>query len=118
MADTLTPVLGIIELQASQSQPEIPVNEAIRILEAFADRRVISASISVPPVAPSEGDSYIVADSGSGVWTLQDGNFATFIGGAWFFVPKKDGWLFYDGETDSYIRHSSGGSPSGWVPFP
>ncbi len=84
-----TPLLGITELEASQSQPEIPVNEAIRVLESGAGQLiVIDKDLSVPPVSPAEGDVYIIPSGASGVWASFPFHIAICIGGLlWFLTP-------------------------------
>ena len=50
---------------------------------------------TAPPIAPSEGECYIVASGGSGDWIGQDGKIAAYIDGAWQFQTPRAGWQGY-----------------------
>lgn len=112
-----TPILGITELAASQSQPEVPVNTALRILEAMSPLSVIDRVTSTPPIGPAEGDRYIIPSGSTGVWAGHDFAIALCIGGTWTYLTPRVGWLAYVDAEDVYVKYASG-SPSGWEVYP
>jgi hypothetical protein len=108
-----TPNLFLPELAASQSQPHITLNSALRRLDAVVQLSVISQT-NAPPGSPTDGDRYLVGSSPTGDWTGHDQEVAAYIGTAWqFFVPVQ-GWLAYDRATAALLVFGAG-SPSGWV---
>lgn len=119
MSDSFSPLLGITELNPSQSQPEIPVNEAVRTLEAFAQLAVKSKTVTAPPGSPADGDRYIVPPSATGAWAGKEEDVVLWMKTEWIFFAPKGGWIAYVESSDSYVRYSAVGSPpTGWVAFP
>lgn len=118
MPAPLTPIAAITELESSQSQPEVPVNEALRKLEALAQISVISKTTSVPPTSPADGDCYLVGIGSTGAWTGKDNDLAVFNSSIWLFIPARAGQIAFVQNTDSYVRYSSAASPPEWVAFP
>jgi hypothetical protein len=109
-----TPLLGITELEAAQSQPEVPVNEAVRVLESgVAQLIVLDKDLNVPPVSPAEGDIYIVPSGSTGEWGSFPFHVALCRGGGWVYFAPRVGMLAYLTDEDAYYQFSSG-SPSGW----
>lgn len=109
-----TPILGMTELEDSQSQPHVPINAAFRALEvASCLVRVADKDLSTPPVSPQEGDRYIVAGSPTDEWVGHDLQIAYYSGG-WQFLVAETGWLAYVADEDSYYQFVAG-SPTGWV---
>lgn len=64
---------------------------------------VIDRDISVPPGAPVNLDSYIVAAGGSGTWAGHDNHIAVFIGGAWQFIIPEEGWQVWIKDEDTLV---------------
>lgn len=113
-----SPKLGLTLLVASQSQPEVLVDNAIRVLEAFAGTlSVKSMANTAPPGSPADGDCYIPAIPSTGAWAGEDQTVAVFLGstGTWFFVSPWPGLEAYVQNEDMYIRWNTVGSPSGWI---
>lgn len=109
-----TPILGLEELEDSQSQPHVEVNAAIRALEVLGSPiRVADKDLATPPVSPDEGDRYIVAGSPTDEWVGHDNDIAYYSGG-WQFLTPETGWLAYVADEDSYYQFVAG-SPTGWV---
>src|SRR5688572_19878049 len=107
-----TPILGLEELEDSQSQPHVEVNAAIRALEVLGSPiRVADKDLATPPGSPEEGDRYIVAGSPTDDWVGQDNNIAYYSGG-WQFLTAETGWLAYVADEDSYYQFVAG-SPTG-----
>lgn len=86
-------------LSGGQAQKSVTVNEALSILDAVAQLRVVSSTISVPPVNGQDGDAYLVPIGASGDWFAQDGTLAISANGGWRFVTPKVGWQAYNIET-------------------
>lgn len=79
------------------------VRRLFRAIQALVQANVISASISVPPGAPNNGDTYIVGAAPSGAWVGQANNIAYWTtadpnnpGGIWEFYVPSAGWLAYN----------------------
>lgn len=110
-----TPILGLDELAASQSQPHVLVNRTSRRIEAAVNLVVTSRDLNTPPVSPSDGDRYIVGSDPIGDWFGRDNQVAYFSAG-WLFLEPIPGWIAYVASEGSYYQYD-GGSPTGWVPF-
>lgn len=110
-----TPNLSLPELVASQAQPHVTLNNALRRLDALVQASVISQT-NTPPGSPAEGDTYIVGGSPTGAWAGHDGEIATLIGGGWTFTVPAAGWLVYDHDESAYYS-CDGGSPPSWSVF-
>lgn len=89
-----TPILGLTELIANQSNAHIPVNSAVRAIEMLAAQVVKAKGTTTPPGSPSDGDAYIVGSSATGAWSGWDARVAFRIGGAWSSIVPKTGMLF------------------------
>lgn len=108
-----TPIFDVDELIANQSQPHVPVNSAIRKLEAIVSKRVLDKDLSTPPGSPAEGDRYIVGPSPTGDWAGRADQIAYYSGG-WSFIQPETGWtVSVVDEAAEYVY--SFGSPSGWA---
>lgn len=109
-----TPLLGITEMEASQAQPEIVFNEAIRKLEAMSPLQAIDKDLTAPPVSPADGDRYLVPSNATGDWSGRTFNVALNINGVWHYLVPSPGWRCYvQDEGIDYVY--TPGSPSGWV---
>lgn len=98
--------LELPELQASQSQPHIPINTSLRRLEAVTQVSVLSAILTAPPGSPAEGEYWIVASPATGAWLGREDDIAYLSGGAWVFVTPIIGWIAYDQDADEYLSFS------------
>lgn len=106
-----TPILGLDELEDSQSQPHVPLNAATRALEQYAQLIVLDNDLSSPPAAV-DGDAYIVASGGSGAWTGWTNSIAYYSGG-WLRIEPRVGMMAYVVDEDTFYLFS-GGSPGSW----
>jgi hypothetical protein len=91
-----------------QAQKQYSYNEAMAVLDQLVQPAVISRTIAAPPVAPDEGDSYIVAPSASGAWAGKDGQFACWRDEAWSYRVPADGWLAFVTDTAELAVRRSG----------
>jgi hypothetical protein len=109
-----TPQLGIRELEASQSQPEVIVNEALRILEAAIQIRVLDKDLLTPPVTPVASARYLLAGTPlAGVWIGHGNQIAYLRGSSWAYLTPQEGWLCWVDDENSYYQYLSGA----WVEF-
>lgn len=106
-----TPILGLDELEDSQSQPHVPINAATRALEQYAQLIVLDQDLTSPPAA-ADGDAYIVASGGSGAWSGWDNSIAYYSGG-WLRIEPRVGMMAYVVDEDTFYLFS-GGSPGSW----
>ena len=90
-----SPRLSLPFIQAAQAQKHVTHNEAVRALDLLVQLSFKDDALSAPPIAPSEGDCYIVATGGSGTWIGQDGMIAAYLDGAWQFQSARTGWRGY-----------------------
>jgi len=106
-----TPKLGMDEVAASQSQPEVPINASLRLLDVLVQCNVLS-QVAALPGSPSEGDAYILtATTGGG--SAAD---IAYYSGGWNFISPQLGWMAY--VIDEAARYEFvGGSPAGWELF-
>lgn len=111
---SLTPLLGITELEASQAQPEVTINTALRILEAMSPLQVLDRDLNTPPGSPIDGDRYLVAGAPTGAWTGHTDQIALNLNGTWTFLTPRAGWRAYVEDEDLFIQYVAG-SPSGWA---
>ncbi len=79
----------------AQAQKHVTVNEALRIIDAVVQLSVLDKDMATPPATPNEGDRYIVAAGGTGVWASQDTKIAAYLDGAWMFITPLTGWIVY-----------------------
>ncbi|MCA3561486.1 MAG: DUF2793 domain-containing protein [Aestuariivirga sp.] len=90
-----TPLLSLPLLAAAQAQKHVTHNEALLRLDALIHLSVISRSLAAPPVAPADGDRYLVAASPSGAWAGQQGLVALAQSGGWVFLNPRKGWRLW-----------------------
>ena len=105
---TTSTQLGLTHLIEGQSSAEVTFNEALNAIDAVIRLSVIDRDLATPPGSPTEGDRYLVAASGTGDWSGEDGNVAVYLSG-WTFLTPQEGWmmwvvdealeLFYDGSS-------------------
>jgi len=110
-----TPNLALPYLAAAQAQKHVTVNEALDHLDGLVQLSVISSSLTAPPVAPAEGDRYIVAASATGAWAGWEGSVAHFSGGAWLRLVPKAGWIAWDQAAGGIVTYDA---TTGWAALP
>lgn len=111
-----TPRLQMTELIASQSEPHVPINAALRELDALVQLSVIDVDLAAPPGSPGDGDCYIVAASATGAWAGHEHEIAYFSGGWKFTAPRVGFTAFVEDEAVDYRFVS--GSPGSWEVVP
>lgn len=103
--------LAMPYLEAAQAQKHVTHNDALSVLDAVVMLSVLDRDLAVPPASPGEGDRYIVAGSGSGAWTGQDGKLAVYRDGAWSFHSPREGWRLWIADENILLVHDG----SGWI---
>lgn len=108
-----TPNLSLPELVASQAQPHVTLNNALRRLDALVQLSVVSIA-NAPPGSPEDGDRYIVGSSPSGAWVGREGDVAAYIGTSWVYVSPLPGWLAFVQSLGAIYVFGMGSSPPEW----
>lgn len=89
-----TPNFALPLLFAGQAQKEFFVNEAHGLLDALLHPAVEGES-STPPIAPVEGETWLVAASAQGEWLGRGGYLAAYVGARWLLAPPQSGMLLF-----------------------
>lgn len=110
---TPTPRLGLPLVEAAQLQKHAPINEALAQLDALTHLAVASRVENAPPVAPTEGERWIVGPDPTGDWSAHAGEIAIFQNGGWLFVPPVEGMTARISDEGAYLLHDG----SGWTPL-
>src|SRR3954463_8097550 len=112
MSDT-TPRVALPLLAAAQAQKHVTHNEALLELDALLATVVLDRNLSTPPATPTDGDTYLVKATGTGMWTGQDGKLASAIDGGWRFYAPFEGLTAYVADEAKLIFYNG----SAWVDF-
>lgn len=105
-----SPTLGFSYFGATQQDADVKVNDLINRLESLL-RGVKDRDLATPPGSPSNGDAYIVAASGTGAWSGEDGNIAMYYDG-WLFIAPKEGIKLWVDDEDRVVHYNG----SAWIP--
>lgn len=65
--------------------PAAGLNEAINVIDALLQLKVLSIGDNAPPGGPTEGDRHIVGDTPTGDWSGQANMLARYLDSAWTF---------------------------------
>jgi hypothetical protein len=86
--------LGLPYLAAGQAQKHVTVNESLLRLDALAQLTAVSATTSVQPASPTDGDIYLLPPGKTGDdWgAMANGALAYYRDGAWEELTPKEGW--------------------------
>lgn len=108
MSDDITSRLALPLLQPGQAQKETTHNEALALLDLAVQASVLAVGTNAPPVAPVAGSAWIVGAAPTGGWAGQARAIAGWTSGGWRFVVAREGmtvWSIADGQ---YARFSGG----------
>lgn len=111
-----SPKMGLLLLLSAQSQPEVIVNQDLRVMEAMIGLTIVTRALTVPPGAPADGACYIPSNGSTGAWAAWDQMVAIYSNGGWIKVTPWPGLKAYVQADDNYIRWTAIGSPVGWIP--
>ena len=101
--DTRTARHDLPLLFAGQAQKESFVNELAARVDALL-HLAIEAEAAVPPVAPLDGQAWLVAASPSGAWVGQAGLIAARAAGNWLFLTPTAGMVLLNKATGQQLR--------------
>lgn len=109
-----TPQLGIREMESAQAQPEVIVNESLRVLEAAIQIRVLDKDLLTPPATPASNARYLLAGTPlTGTWTGQNNKIAYIRNSTWAYLTPQEGWLVWVDDENLFYQYLSGT----WVEF-
>lgn len=80
----------------AQAQKHVTVNEALARLDAVAQLRVVSSSVTNPPASAVDGAGYVVPAGATGAWAGKTGQIAVWSNGGWIYLAPKTGWHAWD----------------------
>ncbi len=89
----ITTYLLLPYILAAQAQKHVAHNEAVRLLDPIVQLSVLDRDLTAPPASPADGERYIVASGGSGLWAGWDLNVTTWVDGVWMRLVPRPGWL-------------------------
>lgn len=101
--DSRTPRHEFPLLFAGQNQKEGFVNEALARIDALL-HGAIEDQLAAPPIAPAEGQCWLVASGASGAWAGHGGEIAAFESGNWLFFAPRDGMRLLNRASGQEIR--------------
>lgn len=111
---TLSNRLGITELEETQNNRSVTINEAIAKLEAGATFfAAIQVLLNTPPVSPVEGDLYVVGTAGTGAWSGFNENVTLYYNASWLFFTPFEGMFAWD-QTSNSVKYYDGAD---WVSY-
>ncbi|MBN8944560.1 MAG: DUF2793 domain-containing protein [Rhizobiales bacterium] len=87
------------------------VNVALGFAPVDGQRRVmgIQANTATPPVSPAEGQVWLVAPGGAGVFSGKDKKYAVYVSASWtFFDPAPGDTAIVVSTRQSFIHDASG----------
>jgi hypothetical protein len=104
MPDT-TPKLALPFLLASQADKHVTVNSALATIDTLVHLSVSSQTTVVAPVAPTEGQVFIITDGAqSGVWaSFSAGALAKFDGSIWATLTPNIGWIAFVQDESRFV---------------
>lgn len=105
---------GLPLLSAGQAQKEVTHNEALLVLDRLLHPVVLSRSVSVPPLAPAQGDAYVIGVDGSGAWAGRSGDLASHDGFGWVVTTPVRGCLVFIADENCFSVFNNGWSINGW----
>ena len=112
-----TPRHKLPNLFPAQAQKEFTVNEAHARLDMLL-HPAVEGEANIPPVAPTEGEMWLIGDSPAGDWTMHSGEIASWQSGNWLFVIPKAGMSVFDRSAGAVARFDEGWVHATRVPQP
>ncbi|UIP07145.1 DUF2793 domain-containing protein [Erythrobacter sp. SDW2] len=94
-------------LFAAQVQKEIVLNEALMRIDSLLHLSV-EDRLAAPPVAPEEGQCWLVAAGAGGTWAGHEDQIAAFSGADWLFSAPREGMRCWLQSTGQWLRFGAG----------
>lgn len=95
---------GLPFILPGQAQKELFHNEALALVDAAMHPAVEEAPIGAPPVAPAEGQCWIVASDPSSVWGGRAGQLAIWTSGGWRYVIPQPGMAVWEKSAANWMH--------------
>ncbi|KQN24651.1 hypothetical protein ASF00_17305 [Sphingomonas sp. Leaf34] len=108
MSDDITARLALPLLQPGQAQKETTHNEALALLDLAVQASVLAVGTNVPPGAPVAGSAWIVGAAPTGGWAGQPQTIAGWTSGGWRFVAPREGMTVWSVADGLYARFGGG----------
>lgn len=105
--DSRTPRFDLPLLFAGQAQKEGFVNESLARLDALV-HAAVESELAVPPAAPVDGQSWLVAAGASGEWAGRTGQIAARQAGNWIYAVPRNGLRILNVATGQCINYRNG----------
>lgn len=99
-----------------QAQKEAYHNEALTLLDAALHAAVEDGPRTDPPDDPEPGQSWLVGDDATGVWSGRDGSLATWTDGGWRLVAPVSGMMAWHKATECWVYWTGAGWSDGSLP--
>ena len=99
--------LGMPMILPAQAQKHVTHNEALVLLDAITQLVITAQGVTEPPAEPAPGDTYVVGDLATDIWSGQDGKLAQWAGSQWQFIVPQEGWLAWDLEGGNLTVYSA-----------
>lgn len=117
---TISPNLSLSYVAPQQAQKHVTVNETFRRLDALVQLTAQSAGVTAEPVAPAEGDVYLLPANASGPsWDgMAAFAVAVFQDGAWAAISPKPGWRAWVRDNGAMYVFADDGDGDGWRAMP
>lgn len=87
-----TPNLQLPEVPEAIEGASDEINAGFLRLDAIVQLAVISQALTIPPLAPLQGDRYIVPVGALGVWLTRARSIAFRIPTGWIYIQPRPGW--------------------------
>lgn len=108
MSDETTPRLGLPFLQTGQAQKELTHNEALALLDVAVQPIVEAIGLTVPPVAATPGQCWIVGNAATEAWTGRDTALAAWSSDGWRFLAATEGMAVWTRADMTVARFLAG----------
>ncbi len=92
---TETAHLALPLIEPAQAQKHVTHNEALAMLDASVHLTVGARNVVTPPIAPGEGDRFLVGAGATGAFAGKEKQVAAFLAGGWTFLRPSVGWRLY-----------------------
>ncbi len=84
--------LNLPFMAGAQAQKHIAHNEALELLDAITQLRVVAFNATVPPLSANDGEVWAIGAGPVNAWAGKDHMLAVWSNGGWLFITPKIGW--------------------------
>ena len=100
--------LSLPYILSAQAQKHVTHNEAVELLDLIVQMTLEGVDETIPPGAPSEGQSWALGAAPSGDWSGNGGQIASWRGGGWLYVTPQTGWMAWVKNVDALQVYTGG----------